>query len=213
MISKNFIAILVINCFHSTDHSMNRKVRIVLFLFQQYFNEEHTCWVNDGGWTHSCVHASFQGPPDFGGTRYRRKFAICTKLLNLNSSHSLCRVVQKVPMYHSHIDADCRGVVWLQAQGCAPQLKTNCFLYRLWRENGSPKHSSEKASGAAEQVIVASPTARNHGVPCTAGHRYVLIYITKKLPQFNYHRGNSCLSSHCRLSDILGHRQGKTQAV
>lgn len=156
---------------------------------------------------------SFPGPPDFGGMWNRWKIAIPTKFLNLNSSHSLCRAVQKVPMYHSNTDADCRGVVWLQAQGYASQLKTHCFLFRLWRENGSLKHPSEKASGAAEQVIVASPTARNHGVPWTAGHRYVLIYITKKLAQFNYHRCNFCFSSHCKLSDILGHRQGKTQAV
>lgn len=145
--------------------------------------------------------------------RYMVEMKNCTKFLNLNSSHSLCRVVQKVPECPSHTDADCRGVVWLQAQGYAPQLKTHSFLFRLWRENGSPKYPSEKASGAAEQVVVASPTARNHGVPCTAGHRYVLIYVTKKLALFNYHRGNFCLSSHCRLSDTLGHRQGKSQAV
>lgn len=162
---------------------------------------------------HTYVLPSCQGPPDFGGTWYRWKIAVCTKFLKLNSSYSLCRVVQKAPVYHSHTDADCREVVWLQAQGYAPQLKTYCFLSRLWRQDGSLKDPSEKASGAAEQVIVASPTARNYGVPCTARHIYVLISITKKLAQFNYHRGNFCLSSHCRLSDILGHRQGKTQAV
>lgn len=158
--------------------------------------------MNDGGWTHSCFFPSWQGPPDFGGTWYRWKIAICTKFLNLKSSHSLWRVVQNIPGYHSHTDTDCRRAVWLQAQGYAPQLKTCCFLFRLWRENNSPKHPSEKASGASGAAGVVSPTPRNYGVPCTAGHRYVLIYATKKLA----HRGNFCLSSHCRLSDILGHR-------
>lgn len=81
--------------------------------------------MNEGRWTHSYVISSCQGPSDFGGTWYRLKIAVCTKFLKLNSSYSLCRAVQKARVYHSHTDADCREVVWLQAQGYAPQLKTH----------------------------------------------------------------------------------------